>query len=366
LHPLVLKVNLDLLKQNFTKLRTEINDEQVKIMAVIKSNAYGHGSIDVAKSLENEADYFGVGLLEEAIELREAGIEKPILIMGPTYEYEKVAQYSLTMSIISVAHYKECLNWAEEREQCLNIHLKVDTGMHRFGLRLEEIDQFIPIYNPTYTKLEGVYSHFATTYKTKPKMVHKQKAVFDQFVRSFNEYGFDVIYHLANSENAIDYKESRYQMVRIGNALYGPCNSKRNMGLKTIGSLQAKIVAIQEVKKGESVGYGLAYKAKKDMKIAVLPFGFYEGSGLYKKPLGVDFMALLIFHLKEIYRYLFRNKTNIYFGGQPLPIIGRPNMQFTLVGLTMNTNIEIGDELDIKVSPIFIKDSIVRTYSGGH
>ncbi|MFP4697235.1 MAG: alanine racemase [Eubacteriales bacterium] len=358
-----MQINTNTLNENLLKIKGVVQEE-VKIMAVVKSDAYGHGSIPIANSLIDDVDYFGVGFLSEAIELREAGIETPILVMGPTYDFESIVEYNITLTIISIEQYKQMLDWTKEQKKVISFHLKVDTGMHRFGINLDELEEFMILYDSTFTKMEGIYSHFATTYKTNKKAVMKQKNLFDKFVRYFKENNMELIYHIANSENAIDFEEARYDMVRIGNGLYGSSNSKKRIGLKKIAKLKVKVVSLKEVKKGERIGYGLNYKAKKDITIAVIPFGFYDGCGLVKKPLGVNFTSVIKYYMKEIFRFLFRNRTIFYYNEIELPFIGKPTMQYTLVKVK-NNEINIGDEIEVRVSPIFINKSIPRIYNGG-
>lgn len=363
---LFLHVQLDKLINNLTSIKQIINQDNVKIMAVVKSNAYGHGAITIAKTLESYVDFLGVGKIEEALELRDSDIKAPILIMGPSFDYDKIVDNNLTTTTISLEHYKELLNYAKQNNKQLAFHLKVDTGMHRFGIRLDQINEFLTLYDPEFTILEGVYSHFATTFKNNKKMVIKQNYIFEKFVETFKEQGFsDILYHIANSENAIDYKMARYNMVRIGNALYGPCNSLSNVKLEKIAQLKAKVICIQHIKKGERIGYGLSYKAKKDTKVAVLSIGFYEGYEWMKKPVGVGICKLGKVLLKEVYRYIRKRYNNIYCNNVAVKIVGIPNMQFTMIDITNIKNIETGDYVTIKITPLMLKESIYKVYDDG-
>jgi alanine racemase len=238
----------------------------------------------------------------------------------------------------------------------------VDTGMNRFGICYDQLEEVkLLCEQSTYAVLEGVYSHFATTYKNDKNYVLRQKEKFDKYITYFDQYFNDLIYHISNSENTIDYKDAHYNMVRLGNALYGPCNSEKRIGLKKIADIKAKIIYSKDVKAGEHIGYGNSYKSKQDKTIGIVPMGVYDGMGLIKKPIGSKFGSVIIYYLKEIYRYLFRNKTVIYYKGRPLEILGKPNMQYTIVDIT---GIDEPDEImvDIRISPIFVKENIKRTY----
>ncbi|GMQ60463.1 alanine racemase [Vallitalea sediminicola] len=356
-----LEVNLHNLYYNLSKIKEQLNNDTM-IMAVVKGNAYGHGSGEIAKALRDDVDYFGVGLLDEGVQLRKNGLEQSIFLMGPTEEFEIVYENNITMSICSLSQLKKLINWTDNYKKKIKFHLKVETGMNRFGINYDQLEEVESLCKKsTYAILEGVYSHFATTYKNNRSYVLGQKEKFDKYITFFNQHYNNLIYHICNSENTIDYKEAHYNMVRLGNALYGPCNSKKRVGLKKTANIRAKVIYAKKVKAGEYIGYGNSYKSKKDKTIGIVPMGFYCGMGLIKKPIGSKFGSVFIYYLKEIYRFLFRNKTVIYYKGKPLEILGRPNMQYTIVDIT---GIDNTDKMmvEIKVSPIFVKENIKRTY----
>lgn len=331
------------------------------IMAVVKGNAYGHGSVEIAKELNDDVDYFGVGLLDEGIELRKNNIQQSIFLMGPSSDYNAIYDNNITMSVCSLNELENLVKWANNNKKKIKFHLKVETGMNRFGIKYNQLEEVkLLLEKSTYAILEGIYSHFATTYKNDKKYVLSQKENFDRYKRFFDDYYDNLIYHIANSENTIDYKDAHYDMVRLGNALFGPCNSEKNIGLKKISKVKARIIYTKKVDKGEHIGYGNSYKSKADKIIGIIPIGFYDGMGLLKKPIGSRFLAVSKYYLKEIYRYLFRSKTIIYYRGLPLEILGRPNMQYTIVDIT---DIEMDEMIvEIRISPIFAKENIKRTY----
>ena len=355
-----LEVNLYNLYYNLSKIKKQL-DSNTMIMAVVKGNAYGHGSVEIAKALSDDVNYFGVGLLNEGVELRRNNIEQSIFLMGPNNDYNTIFDNNITMSICSIDELKELIEWTQNNQKEIKFHLKVETGMNRFGIRynqLEEVEMLLK--ESSYITFEGVYSHFATTYKDNKKYVLSQKQNFDRFRDFFSKKHNNLIYHIANSENTIDYTDAHYDMVRLGNALFGPCNSEKNLGLKKISKVKSKIIYTKKVNKGQNIGYGSSYRAKKDRIIGIIPIGYYDGMGLLKKPIGSKVMSVVKYYLKEIYRYLFRSKTCIYYEGVPLDILGRPNMQYTIVDIT---DIQVDDTIvEIKISPIFIKDNIKRTY----
>ncbi|TCK97879.1 alanine racemase [Natranaerovirga hydrolytica] len=359
-----LLINLKEMEQNLIKIKKHLKDNEIKILAVLKCNAYGHGLKEVAKKLQNQVDYFGVGLLEEGIQLRKYTIKKPILVMGPSNNCEDMVNNNLTMTITSLSQYIEVLGWAKNHQQQIKIHIKIDTGMNRFGLKENEINAFMSIYNDKYTKLEGVFSHFATTYKKNKKKVKEQKEKLDQALMKLEAHFPDLIIHIANSENAIDYKECRYNMVRIGNGLYGPCQTKNNIKLTKVSTLKVPIININNVEKGKYIGYGMDYKAKKNIKIGILPIGFYDGYGINKKNTGINLLKFILCQFKPIFCCMFKSESQIYYKKKRLKLIGKPNMQYTLVELPETLCPNEFEYVEIDISPIYIRESIPRIYGG--
>ncbi|GKX28998.1 alanine racemase [Vallitalea longa] len=355
-----LEVNLHNLYYNLSKIKKQLNSSTM-IMAVVKGNAYGHGSVEIAKALSEDVDYFGVGLLDEGVELRKNNIQQSIFLMGPSNDYKTIYDNNITMSICSLNELENLIKWTNNNQKKIKFHLKVETGMNRFGINYNQLEEIkLLLEQSTYAILEGIYSHFATTYKNNKNYVLNQKEKFDKYKTFFDNYYNDLIYHIANSENTIDFKHAHYNMVRLGNALFGPCNSQKNIGLKKISKVKSRIIYTKKVNKGENIGYGNSYKSKQNKIIGIIPIGFYDGMGLLKKPIGSRFLSVTKYYLKEIYRYLFRSKTIIYYEGLPLEILGRPNMQYTIVDIT---NIKIDNMIvEIKISPMFVKENIKRTY----
>lgn len=356
------EVDLNAIEDNLKKIKEEMPNQL--IMAVVKANAYGHGMVEVARFLEKRVRYLGVGNQQEAIELRQHGIEAPIMILCPYFDPETVLEYGITPTIDDFQDLINLERMAEERGTKHPFHLKINTGMNRFGIQIDQIEEFAEIYSKCkYLQLEGVYSHFATTKKTNYKMVQSQLQVFEQALGKFRHLDVTIpIVHMANSEIAIDVPSARYDMVRIGNALYGQSLSSKNLGLKTTLKIKAHVIDLVKVEKGQYVGYGAAFKAKKEMVLAVIPFGIYEGFGFERERRASGIKELIINLLRMLYRSM-KPLPNIYYGKTPLQLVGKPSMHFIMADVSKHREIEIGSEVEIKAASILaVKETMRRKY----
>lgn len=357
--------NLNLIKQEMPNCA---------IIGIVKTNAYNHGLIGVSKLLENKVDYLGVGRLEEAIDLRENGINCPIIVLSPDLDANNLLKYSITPSIHSIEELEYLTEEIKEKKRNKSIssdyrhaiHLKINTGMNRFGCPSKKIEvyNFINHYFSVqeHIKIEGVYSHFSTTKKDKPKFVIKQLNKFKEVLSYFEDSDIDIPFiHMANSKNAVDFPESRFNAVRIGNALYGQVLSQKDLGFKRALEVKTRVLSVREVSKGERIGYGATYKVKRNKeRIAILPIGSYEGFDYIRGGKSYSSKELIKNTLYPLYRHL-KPIPSIFFKSQPLNLVGKPNMQFILVDVT-GKDINKNDIIDIKIPLFALKESIERVY----
>lgn len=265
-------INLTNLIYNLNQIKKHTNK---KIIAVVKADAYGHGAVEISKVLEKErVAYLAVARISEALILRKANIKTPILILSPIdpSDISLALENDLTLTIFS-------LDWLKKitPKEKIKLHLKVDTGMNRLGLKsIDEIKEAISIIkNNENLCLEGIYTHYATV-DTNDELYFKQR---DFFVQILNEIDYDFKYiHTSASAALIKQKEDFTNAVRPGLALYGLKPAPNlDLNLKPILSLYSNVVQIKNLKKGEFVSYGPKYVAKKDTKIAVIPIGYGDG-----------------------------------------------------------------------------------------
>ncbi|MBI2995302.1 MAG: alanine racemase [Candidatus Melainabacteria bacterium] len=295
-----LEINLNALERNYKKLSSLVKTD---IMAVLKADGYSHGATTIAPILQSlKVNSFGVATVDEGIALRNSGIKIPIVILGatPYWAYESCLQNKLTITIYSEEQLQQLENFYG------NVQLKIDTGMNRLGVDYKEANKIIKkILKSSHLKLEGIFTHLAKP--TDYNFSKTQKERFDFVVEAC--HGMPLQKHIANSYAAINYPEFRYDLVRLGIALYG---QEFNF-LEPLISLKGRITEIHKIQSGESVSYECTWRAKKDSIIATVPIGYADGvdrnlsnkiSAIYKgkeiKQVGLITMDQMMFDITEI------------------------------------------------------------------
>ena len=280
------------------------------IMAIVKANAYGHGIIDISKKIEplDMIEMFGVATLEEALLLRKAGIKKQILVLGVTKltDLDLAIKFDIRITVYSENFVCELLKYQWEGN--LYLHLKLDTGMNRIGIKSK--DYFIKalklLENHPNIVVEGVFTHYGAADETNDSYKQQLKAFIEVADKLNIKYK-----HAANSAGALYHDESELSLtnlVRCGIAMYGiEPNGVVESPLKQVMSLYSKVVMVKKIKKGEKVGYGFTYKANKDQYIATVPLGY--GDGFIRNNQG----------------------RKVYINGKYYPIIGRICMDQLMV-----------------------------------
>ena len=326
------EIHLNNLKFNFKSVK-EFIGPSVKYMAVVKADAYGHGAIPCAKTLESSgADWFGVALPEEGAELRHARISRPILCLGGFWSgQEELLLASDLTPVIFCPKQAEALNRAgHDRGIKAAVHVKVDTGMGRVGVRFDEAADFAERLR-TYPNLrvQGLMTHFASADKLEEtNFTQLQIDRFNDCVQMFREKGLNPEFvDLANSPASIAYPQSRGNMVRVGGILYGlgddvlPAEVEKPP-LRPVMSLHSRISMLKHVPAGETLGYGRTFTTARDSLIATIPIGYHDG-----------------------YRRSFSNKAEVIVNGMSAPVIGRVSMDWTIVDVTGIPDPKLGDEV---------------------
>lgn len=277
------EVDLDCISKNLTSIKNLLPDG-VDIFAVVKANAYGHGDIHVAKTaLDVGAAYLAVAFMDEAIALRNKGIRAPILVLGASRpeDAQVAAKFNLTLTVFQ----KEWLEKAKKHlgsNDRLLLHIKVDTGMGRLGVRsaedLRDVEQMIAEDARFY--LEGIFTHFATADELDTDYFEEQYARFENMLSVLNKRPKYI--HSSNSAAAIRFPKAYFNAVRIGIAMYGLTPSREMeeeipFPLNEAFSLQTKLVNVKKLKKGDKVSYGATYECRQDEWIGTLPIGYADG-----------------------------------------------------------------------------------------
>lgn len=325
------EVSLDAVSHNTALFKSSLR-EGCRLMAVVKANGYGHGAAPVAKAaLAAGADYLAVAILDEALTLRSAGIEQPILILGytPPSAVREVVRNRIAVTVFSEPVLDEVIGWAERLQLPADIHLKIDTGMTRIGVSSKEEALALAqkAQSSPFVRLEGLFTHFAAADHPAPDYTRLQYERFDACARFLEDHRIQVpIKHICNSAAAMRYPELHADMVRVGIALYGllPSDAARHPAypLRQAMHLKTRVAALKHVPKGQPVGYGCTYIPGDDIVMATIPIGYADG---LSRQLSNKGFALV------------RNRR--------VPMIGNVCMDQAMLNVTSVPEIRIGDEV---------------------
>jgi alanine racemase len=284
LRPAWVEIDLARLRNNLRLIRRDLPGD-VNLMAVIKDEGYGHGAMDVARiALEEGATCFGFSNLEEAMAAREAGINAPLLLLGERQEAELpwCVEHNLTVCVNEINTVRKLARIAAAQDKCVPVHLKINSGMSRYGVRWDEALPLVEhIRAEKSLLLEGVMSHFSQSDETDKTFANLQISRFNDVVHGMEERGISVRYrHLCNSGGFLDLPHAHLDMVRVGILMFGVFPSsvcRRIQGIEPVMSVKARIAAVQKLKVGDVVGYGMRYTAASERRMGVLPIGYGDG-----------------------------------------------------------------------------------------
>lgn len=277
------EVNLDYISENIASMKKMLPSD-VKMFAVVKANAYGHGDYEVASTaLKAGADFLAVAFLDEALVLRSRGITAPILVIGASKPESAgvAAAAQVTLTVYSVDWLERAKKYINDTQN-LHVHVKIDSGMGRIGVRskeeLENLEDWLE--KETQFTFSGVFTHFATADQLDMIYYHKQLVKFKEMLSSLKR--LPEIVHAANSASSLRFTEPLFNAIRFGISIYGLSPSPEikpilPYELKEAFSLKTKIVHVKQISSGDSVGYGAAYTAQKDEWIATIPIGYADG-----------------------------------------------------------------------------------------
>ena len=286
------EINLDYLAQNIREIKKGIPKEK-KMLGIVKADAYGHGATMLAQTmLASGVDMLGVSSIDEGLDLRQVKIKCPILVVGavPVWAFESAAQNDIEVSIFNESHLKACKDVFERTGLRTKVHVKIDTGMNRIGVRSEDGVEFIKqVREANYLSFEGVFTHLAAAEEDLPTeiQIERWKSVVDNIDKS------GLLLHIQNTAATFAY-DIESNMVRVGISLYGlypdlPEHTNYVPKLKQIMSLKGRITNIHEVKEGEGVSYSHKFIAVEPTRVATIPIGYADGvsRGLSNKIYGI-------------------------------------------------------------------------------
>lgn len=326
--PTWLNIDMDAVAYNVRRLKTIVGDE-VTLMAVVKANAYGHGAIPVSTTaLLNGAEYLGVASINEAIELREGGIDAPILILGytPAWAASLAIRYNITVTLYDVNLARLFDRMGREMNAKVKAHIKVDTGMGRLGILPDDSTAFFrALFKMENIEIEGIFTHFSVADEDSRYTI-QQIGAFNKVVRPLVGAGFSFKYiHAANSAGILNYPEAHFNMVRAGIAMHGLNPSEEVTvpdDFKPALSWKTTIAQVKTLKAGTFIGYGNTYQTTDTQKIAVIPVGYADG-----------------------FRRAPHNWREVLVQGQRAPLVGRVSMDQTMLDVTHIEDVKIGDEV---------------------
>lgn len=312
------KIDLDAVEYNYNNTRAKL-PQGCKLLGVIKADAYGHGAVELARFLENKCDFFGVACIEEAVELKKAGIKTPILILGyvaPAF-YDLVVKYDIRIPVFSYDTAKALSDEAVKQGKTVPFHFCIDTGMSRIGFQVNEesADVCKQICTLPNIEAEGLFSHFATADESDLTKALAQREKYKTFVEMLENREIQIpIKHLNNSAGIMNFDEY-FDMCRMGIILYGLYPSeevdKSLLDIKPVMSWLTHISHIKTLEAGREVSYGGTFKTTEPRVIATIPVGYADG-----------------------YPRCLSNKGRVIINGQYAPIVGRVCMDQFMVDVT--------------------------------
>lgn len=325
------EIRLAALRRNFAIAR-DLAGRDVKVMAVVKADAYGHGMIRVARELVAQgADYLGVALIEEALVLREAGFKAPILVLGspPDESLPLFAKHGIELSLVSPAKARAARAAAEAQGRSIKVHLKIDTGMGRLGAPwngleplAEELSGLRAGQGAPGLEIVGAFSHMATA-DCDLDVAREQVERFRSALKTLKARGIEPpIAHLENSAGLVALPEARFDMVRPGILVYGYEPSPwRKVGVEPVMRLLSRLSFVKGLRAGEAVSYGHTWRAASDTRLGTLPLGYGDG-----------------------YSRALSNRGSVLVGGAERPLAGRVCMDQIMVDLGPDSTVKEGDE----------------------
>ena len=367
-------VEKDLLKHNIRQIKKIVeetgrqeNHKPIQIIAVVKGNGYGLGLIEYSKFLiENGINILAVSTVEEAIELRKAGIKKNILMLSATNikrEIELLIENDITITIDSKEQIALIEEEAKRQSKKVKVHVKIDTGFGRYGFLYTNKAEIVEaLKNLKNIEIEGTFSHFSIAFYEKSNFTETQFQRFIDVVEHLKENKIETgMLHICNSSAFLRFKGMRLSAVRIGSAFLGRISIPNIYGLKKVSYLKSNVAEIKKLPKGYNIGYSNSYKTKKDIVVAQIPCGYADGfnvkvdKDMFRQ---IDKLRYIVRDTKNFFK-----KENLYveINGQKCKVLGRLGMYHVTVDIT-GKDVKINDEVRLEINPMYVDSKIRREY----
>ncbi len=325
--PVWIEVDLSAVRHNFQEIRRYVGAAH-PILAVVKANAYGHGLLPVSKTLiEAGADLLGVASVAEGIALRQSGVEGKIFVMGQPLpeEARQIVENDLTQAVGDETSARALSDAASFLERTVTVHLKVDTGMGRYGVWHEEAASlYETLLKLRGLKLEGLFTHLSSAAQN-PKATEEQLSHFRQLLEKLERAGCPIgVRHAANSIGLLKFPEARWDLVRTGLLIYGvsPVKENQPLDLRPALSLKSRVRFLKKISPGQTVSYGGTWKAERPSVVATIPVGYAHG-----------------------YSRALSNQGKLLIRGERAPVIGRVTMEDLMADVTDIPGVAVSDEV---------------------
>ncbi len=328
------EIDLDALASNFRVIKGQVGPD-VKVMGVVKANAYGHGAVECARRLAKEnAAWFGVALPQEGIELRAAGVSQPILCLAGFWhgQAESCIKEKLVPAVFDLELIEALNSAARDAGVRADVHVKIDTGMGRLGVRFDSAAEFVDsLQRFENIRVDGLMTHFAAADDPTCEMLTgDQISRFEEVVKLFRSRGHSPTYvHCANSAGIFSHPEALGNMVRPGGVLYGLWrdilpSSIESLPLRPVMTVRSRIMLLKWVPQGETIGYGCTFEASRKTLVGTIPIGYHDG-----------------------YRRGLSNRGHVVVRDTFAPIVGRISMDLSIIDVTNVAGVERGDEVTL-------------------
>ena len=345
----------------------EKNNPQTKIIAVIKGNGYGLGLVEYAQFLaDNGVDFFAVATVEEAIKLRENGIKQDILMMSSTAvkeDIEILIKNNVILTIGSKESGEVADEIAQQNNQKIRVHIKIDTGFGRYGFIYNQREEMVnAIKSWENIQIEGAFSHFSIAFYGDGKETKEQYNRFMKCVEELKNNGINPqMLHVCNSSAFLRFPEMHLNAVRIGSVLLGRLSIPNKWGFKKVGYLTSNVAEIKTLPTGYNIGYSNSYVTKQETKIAIVPCGYADGFNVKVdrdmfRP--IDKLRYIIRDVKDAFK---KQQIYVTINGEKCKVLGRLGMFHVSVDIT-EKSIKTNDEVRFEVSPMLVDSNILRKY----
>lgn len=359
------KNNIEIIKKINEQTASDDAGNKPIIIAVVKGNGMGLDLIKYSKFLiENGINNLAVATVEEALKLREAGIEEKVLMLSSITDEDEIKALidkKITLTIGSAEALEKVNSIANKQDAIIPVHLKIDTGFGRYGFLYNRIDELTELLKQAKKiKIEGTFTHFSKSFDEKWTTIQFNRFINAVSILKNNNIDCGIL-HVCNSTAFLKYPNMRLNAVRIGSAFQGRITVENSYGLKKLGILKAKVAEIKELPKNFNISYMNKYKTREETKVAVIPVGHMDGFNIVRDKDSFRFIDKIVTILSNCKRLFINQKLRVTINNKNCYVLGTVGMYHIIVDIT-GKDINIGDEVIIETSPILTNPLIERKY----